>query len=267
MEIINTNNGIIFITDPQNQPPWSDTMDPKSQVWTIERTPGAKWIVKSVRHLTGEENHGNHHVYVDAVDVDGKDLRNTNLNILYGWEGMGAGEATPIVPIDKPEGEFGCNVPIFKNTSMFVAMHGEPSERVSGLSTDFGDHDGEDGNSWGHQSFHVVFVRREVEEPAPVQPIAEPVAMPPMHPVSIFVGALQWTYTPAGNTLPHHEAKISDVAYAAIVETPNGMVHARITTPAGVNLTPVQMLNTVDQAKQWIEQEAQRPQYHQESIA
>lgn len=261
MEIIKTNSGIIYITDPQDQPPWSKTMDTESQVWTIDRTPGAKWIVKSVRHLTGEENHGNHHVYVDAEDANGNDLRNTSLNILYGWEGMKPDEATPIVPIDKPEGEFGCNVPIFMNTAMYVAMHDEPSERVSNLRTNFGDDDGEDGNSWGHQSFHVVFARREV------QPIAEPVAMPPMHPVSIFVGELQWTYTPAGNTLPHYEAKISDVAYAAIVEAPNGMVHARIMTPAGVNLTPVQMLNTVDQAKQWIESEAQQPQYHQESIA
>ena len=244
-------------------------MDPKSQAWTIERTPGAKWIVKSVRHLTGEENHGNHHVYVDAVDVDGSDLRNTNLNILYGWEGMGADETTPIVPIDKPEGEFGCNVPIFKNTAMFVAMHGEPSERVSNLRTDFGDHDGEDGNSWGHQSFHVVFSRAsERQAPPPIQTGRVQVEEAPVTPTPTvaptFAGALQWEYSQGASTRPHHEAKISDVAFAAIIEAPNGMVHARIMTPTGINLTPVQMLNSVEQAKWWIEQEAQKAQYHPE---
>ena len=114
----------------------------ENEVWTIERTPGANWIVESVRHLTGEENHGNHHVYVDAKGPDGADLRNTGLNILYGWDDMKPDEATPQVPIDKPEGEFGGNVPIFLSTAMYVSMHGAPSDIVRNLRTDFGDNDG-----------------------------------------------------------------------------------------------------------------------------
>ena len=253
MEVINTESGIIFITSPKDTPPWRIEMEPESQVWTIERTPNAKWIVKSVRHLSGEENHGNHHVYVDAQGANGNDLRGTGLNIIYGWNGMGGDEATPAVPIDKPEGEFGCNVPIFKDTEMFVEMHGAPSERVSGLRTNFGDWDAGDGNSWGHQSFHVVFVYQP--EPRNVEAS------------TAFVSALNWEYHPAGEMIAHHVAKISDLAYAAIVESRTGQFHARIATPTGINLTPIQMLNSVEQAKEWIEQEAQKPQYHQESIA
>ena len=157
----------------------------ENEVWTIERTPGATWIAERVRHLTGEENHGNHHVYVDAEGPDGADLRNTGLNIVYGWDGIRDDEATPIVPINKPEGEFGCNVPIFSDTDMYIGMHGAPSDIVRGLRTDFGDDDGQDGNSWGHQSFHVVFRYQPTQaqpepqpEPQAVLPAVPPVAEP-----------------------------------------------------------------------------------------
>ena len=136
------------------------------------------------QHLSGEENHGNHHVYVDAEGPDGTDLRNTGLNIFYGWDGIRDDEATPIVPINKPEGEFGCNVPIFSDTDMYIGMHGAPSDIVRGLRTDFGDDDGQDGNSWGHQSFHVIF-RYRPEQPEP-QPDREPAERQDV--------ALKWEY-------------------------------------------------------------------------
>lgn len=288
MEIIQTGTGIIYITDPPNQPSWSQEMDTEDQVWTIERTPGADWIVDSVRHLTGEENQGKHHVYVDAKGNDGSDLRNTGLNIFYGWTGMRADEATPLVPIDKPGGEFGCNVPIFSNTDMYVGMHGAPSEIVRGLRTNFGDDDGQDGNSWGHQSFHVTFKYQPSQtesqprpeslpqasgllSPTPAQPkisgeiVAEPSIIENWA-IRQPGAQLEWEDHPAqAGTLAHYKAKISDIAYASIVEMPNGKVHARIATPDGNNIKPVQMLNAVDEAKSWIEGQAQQMQQQQDN--
>ncbi len=245
-------------------------------IWTIERTPGANWLVESVHHLTGEENHGNHHVYIDAKGDDGADLRNTGLNIYYGWDGMRDDEATPLVPIDKPMGEFGCNVPIFTGAAMYVGMHGAPSDIVRGLRTDFGDDDGQDGNSWGHQSFHVVFRYQPTQaEPQPgtaakglaaprsqkpppkataAQPNPEPMAQPEP------TVALQWEYHPAqGTSLPHHTAKVSDGINAWIIEGAARSAFrniAYLSTAAQKKLTPTSFFPTVDQAKAWLTEQA-----------
>ena len=110
-----------------------------------------------MRHLTGAENRGNHNVYVDVLAANRQDLRGTGIKFIYAWEGMQENERPPLVPIEKPAGEFGGNMPIYLGAIASVAIDGAPSEVVRGLRTDFGGDDGTDGNSYGHQSFHVVF--------------------------------------------------------------------------------------------------------------
>lgn len=258
----------------------------ENEVWTIERTPGATWIVETVHHLTGKENHGNHHVYVDAKGADGADMRNTGLNIFYGWDGMRENEATPLVPIDKPTSEYGCNVPIFSNTAMYVGMHGAPSDIVRGLRTDFGDHDGEDGNSWGHQSFHVIFRYRPaqtepepepqaVREPAepPVPAVAEPAEVEPVEagpteaePAEQQGSALEWRrHAENGNDRPYFTAIVTDDVIAWVIETDSGAGHAiaYLANPGNVRLTSIQLLNSVDEAKAWAEKKAQQVTGHE----
>ena len=241
----------------------------ENEVWTIERTPGATWIAERVRHLTGEENHGNHHVYVDAEGPDGADLRNTGLNIFYGWDGIRDDEATPIVPINKPEGEFGCNVPIFSDTDMYIGMHGAPSDIVRGLRTDFGDDDGQDGNSWGHQSFHVVFRY----QPTPAEPEPELQAQPEpqtrgllspepqAQPQPVREPAERWEYhAENGAERSYFTATVTDQVVAWVIETDSGAGHAiaYLANPDKVRLTPIQLLNGVDEAKTWAEARAQK---------
>lgn len=263
----------------------------ENEVWTIERTPGANWIAESVRHLTGEENHGNHHVYVDAQGPDGADLRGTGLNIYYGWDGMRQDEATPLVPIDKPEGEFGSNVPIFSDTDMYVGMHGAPGDIVRGLRTDFGDDDGQDGNSWGHQSFHVVFRYQPTElqaqpepqargllltepEPQPVREFAFPAVAPVAEPVEAELAegaeaepterqerALQWEYQAQdGKDRPFFTATVTDQVIAWVIETDSGAGHAiaYLADSGNHRLTSIQLLSSVDEAKAWAETKAQK---------
>ena len=239
----------------------------ENEVWTIERTPGATWIAERVRHLTGEENHGNHHVYVDAEGPDGADLRNTGLNIFYGWDGIRDDEATPIVPINKPEGEFGCNVPIFSDTDMYIGMHGAPSDIVRGLRTDFGDDDGQDGNSWGHQSFHVVFryqstpAHPEPEPQAQPQPVRESAERPDREPAERQDAALKWEYhAENGAERSYFTATVTGQVVAWVIETDSGAGHviAYLANPDKVRLTPIQLLNGVDEAKTWAETRAQK---------
>ena len=239
----------------------------ENEVWTIERTPGATWIAETVHHLTGAENHGNHHVYVDAKSANGADLRNTGLNIFYGWDGIRDDEATPIVPIDKPTGEYGCNVPIFKNTAMYVGMHGAPSDIVRGLRTDFGDHDGQDGNSWGHQSFHVIFRYRPAQaepepepqpEPQPIPTVAEPAEAGPAERQD---GALEWRrHAENSNDRPYLTAIVSDEVIAWVIETDSSAGHAiaYLANLGNVRLTSIQLLSNVDEAKAWAEKKAQQ---------
>ncbi len=137
-------------------------------IWTIARTPDPHWLVETVRHLPGAENQGRHHIFVDAIGPDGTDLRSTGLAVMYGWEGMEPEDPWPTSPIDKPPGEFGCHIPIFPSAVMRVAMHGAPSEVVQGLHTGF--EDGEAGNNWGYQSFHVVFRYAPPPQAAPEPP-------------------------------------------------------------------------------------------------
>ncbi len=229
----------------------------ENEVWTIERTPGATWIAERVRHLSGEENHGNHHVYVDAEGPDGTDLRSTGLNIYYGWDGMREDEATPLAPINKPEGEFGCNVPIFSDTDMYIGMHGAPSDIVRGLRTDFGDDDGQDGNSWGHQSFHVVF--RYQPTPAEPEPELQPQAQPDPQPVR--EPAERWEYhAENGAERSYFTATVTDQVVAWVIETDSGAGHAiaYLANPDKVRLTPIQLLNGIDEAKTWAEIRAQK---------
>jgi hypothetical protein len=122
----------------------------------VHRADGAEWVVKSVRHLTPEENKGNHHVYVDALEPDGSRAKGLRFN--WGWDG---GSDQISVALDKPEGEPMGNLPMWKGQVVAVWM-GDDSDVVTGLHTLWPDESGPNGEKWntrGHHSFHVVFQR------------------------------------------------------------------------------------------------------------
>lgn len=129
-------------------------------------TPGVEyWRVVEVRHLTPTQNQGKHNVYVDAVDVAGKRVRDPNLRIYWDWAGRRADEARPgLVPLDKPDNEPAGNVAIEKGQHVLLWIVGGnlPSEAVDNLHTDHGDELGPNGERWnsaGHHSFYVKFQR------------------------------------------------------------------------------------------------------------
>lgn len=124
------------------------------------------WRVRRVRVLPGSENKGNHHIYIDAYNVDGSPYRNINAIVDYTY-----GSVKPrLVLLDKPLSEPGGNEPMYLNQVYSVAMYSiAPSESVEGMHTKHAD--GEPGNTMGHWSFHVEFqltpVQPETPPPAP----------------------------------------------------------------------------------------------------
>lgn len=112
------------------------------------------WKVIKVHHLSPVENHGNHNIYVDLLDEEGK--RIYGAKALMTWQG-GQGEAT----IDKPENEPGTNFPLWKHQVGTVEGVGLPSDRVVNLHSGHLDEPGPPawGNTLFHHSFYVVFQR------------------------------------------------------------------------------------------------------------
>jgi hypothetical protein len=117
------------------------------------------WRVIGVHHLTGSENMGNHNVFVDVLDEDGKRINRARLVLFQP-------DVDPVFAVvDKPAHEAGTNFPLWKADKATVAVvwpedNPLPSEQVSGLST--GHPDEEVGNTLFHHSFYVVYQRTEI---------------------------------------------------------------------------------------------------------
>jgi hypothetical protein len=119
------------------------------------------WRVIGVHHLTGTENMGNHHIYCDVLDEEGRRIDKARLV-------LNQAEADPtFAVVDKPAHEAGTNFPLWKADKAAVAViwpDDAPlsSEQVVGLST--GHPDEEVGNTLFHHSFYVVFQRTNIPE-------------------------------------------------------------------------------------------------------
>jgi hypothetical protein len=78
----------------------------------------------------------------------------------------GAPRAKPAPKVEKPPGVPGGSFPMWKSQDYAVAAlglegHELPSDRVTGLHIRHPDE--APGNTWGHHSFSVLFVRTQVE--------------------------------------------------------------------------------------------------------
>jgi hypothetical protein len=138
-----------------------------NSVATVERTAasGPHYRVIGIHHLTGNENRGNHNLYLDVVDSTGKRRPE---RVEWGWQGQRPNEKANPVILDKPPYEPGGNISIGKGQIVWAQVLGQPSDRVSGVTTilpDEGPH-----NTIGHHSHYVVFMWVEGEAPGPEPP-------------------------------------------------------------------------------------------------
>lgn len=111
-----------------------------------------------VHHLTGEENGGNHHVFIDVLDQDGNRLRSER--IAWTWHGRQPDEPARPVNIDKPDSEPGANIGLDMSQVVSVWVDNAISDVVANLHTSHADED--PGNTIGHHSFYVVFLETTV---------------------------------------------------------------------------------------------------------
>lgn len=120
------------------------------------------WRLIGVRHLTPEENRGNHVVFVDILDEAGNRIRNPALRLQWGWEGQQATETAPPKQFDKGVDEPATNLDLYKGQNAWVRVTGDglPSDTVENLHTNHDDEkmaNGDLGNSRFHHSYYVVF--------------------------------------------------------------------------------------------------------------
>ncbi|MEA3336837.1 MAG: carboxypeptidase-like regulatory domain-containing protein [Chloroflexota bacterium] len=129
---------------------------------TVERadvTPGTEyWQAVRVHHLTPAENHGNHHIYLDALDEGGARVYGAQAEV--SWVG-----GVKTVVIDKPLNEAGTNFPMWKWQICDVSMVDLPGDRVFHLHTAHPDEPPGLGNTLFHHSFHIDFRRTIKGEP------------------------------------------------------------------------------------------------------
>lgn len=115
--------------------------------------PGASyWRAVRVHHLTPEENHGNHHIFLDALNEAGNRVSGAKARVA--WPG---GEQT--ITVDKPLNEPGANFPLWKWQVASVQMLDLPSDQVVNLHTGHPDEPPGAGNTLFHHSFQVDFQR------------------------------------------------------------------------------------------------------------
>jgi hypothetical protein len=131
----------------------------------IERAPNAAMRCIGVHHLTGSENRGNHHIYLDVLDEDGERLKGAVA--LYTWQGHTKGPLSVIC--DKPDNEPAANIPLYPGQIVTLWIDTgqviDASDKVAGIHTAHPDEDA--GNTRYHHSFYVVFQLRTDGQPMP----------------------------------------------------------------------------------------------------
>ncbi len=126
------------------------------------------WKVIGVHHLFPRENFSKHHVYLEALDEEGRRIKTPHVWAGWTWEGRHPDERADPVSLDKPDYETAGNVAMHFAQTVSVWIKGlnrdanDKSDTVKGLHTRHPDEPLEDGsllNTLGHHSFYVVVQR------------------------------------------------------------------------------------------------------------
>jgi len=126
------------------------------------------WKAIGIHHLFPRENFSKHHVYLEALDENGRRIKLPHAWAGWTWEGRQGHERADPVSLDKPEYETAGNIAMHFGQTVSVWIKGlgrdanEKSDRVENLHTRHPDEPLPDGsllNTLGHHSFYVVFQR------------------------------------------------------------------------------------------------------------
>jgi hypothetical protein len=115
--------------------------------------------VTRIHHLSPVENRGKRNAYF-RVFQRGIEVRGPQFSILHGWDGMS--QPPNRIALDKPTSEPAANAPLGAGKHWFELLYNnQPSQRVTGIHTDYPDEpqpeDGLGGNTRFHHSFEIHF--------------------------------------------------------------------------------------------------------------
>jgi Carboxypeptidase regulatory-like domain len=116
------------------------------------------WKIVDAHHLSGQQNKGNHNVYIDMRNADGTRRNGAHCNLYFDGDKTSLLSNPPraVLTIDKPANELGgTNAPMFRGNFYAVEGADMPSDKATGFSSVHPDEEG--GNTDGHHSFMVVF--------------------------------------------------------------------------------------------------------------
>jgi hypothetical protein len=130
--------------------------------------------VIGIHHLTGSENGGQHNVFCEVLDEEGKRIQGAVLIA------SNVNNTVNHILADKGPNEPAANFPMFSKDELTVWVAGNtPSEKVRGLrSAGVEGLPDEPGNSRYHRSFLLVFQKRRVGPAPDPQPEPEPEPQP-----------------------------------------------------------------------------------------
>ena len=138
----------------------------------IERAPaGMAWRAVCVYHLSPSENGGMHGIFVDCLDTGDRWASTAGLTVQWTWEGRRDNEPAPARPFEKrpPEPRAQVDLWVGQNTSLWIQDgQGAPSDKVHGLHSNV--ENGLNGNTWGHNSFVVIFKMSSLVGTPPITP-------------------------------------------------------------------------------------------------
>jgi len=159
----------------------------------VERAPaGMAWRVVCVYHLPALVNGGMHNVFVDCLDTGDRWADATGLKVGWTWEGRRDNEPAPPRLFEKNPPEPRAQIDMYRGqvTSLWIEDSlGAPSDKVHGLHTNV--ENGLDGNSWGHNSFVVLFKMSSLNVVTPTPPGPTEPTQPPTLTVEQRLAALE----------------------------------------------------------------------------
>ncbi len=134
----------------------------------IEPLENPTWQVIGIHHLTGEENRGNHNVFIEVLckQNDRQGFKAIN----WTWEGRQPHE--PALPVFAGQKSLDELIDLPLNLGMVVSLWVQGSGIGKGFSSNHPDE--ETGNTIGHHSFFICFQENGGENPDPPEPEPEP---------------------------------------------------------------------------------------------
>lgn len=132
--------------------PYLDTLNYGIALTAVAGPSQPHWRIIGIHHLTGPENHGQHHLFVDVLNEQGERINNSQVTIRRN------GQTPATLTLDKPANEPGTNTHMHFNDTLSISVNwaGLPSDTAAGFHTRHEDDD-PPGTTRGHHSYYIVF--------------------------------------------------------------------------------------------------------------